>query len=45
VIGLFWGEDAWTRAAGAAAEVAEVFPGAIAARPHHRGVGDRTPNG
>ncbi len=45
VIGLFWGEDAWTRAAGAAAEVAEVFPGAIAARPRHRGVGDRTPNG
>jgi 4-diphosphocytidyl-2-C-methyl-D-erythritol kinase len=45
VIGLFWGQDAWTRAAAAAAEVAEVFPGAVAARPQHRGVGGPTPNG
>lgn len=45
VIGLYWGDEAWPRAAAAAAEVAEVFPGAVAARPRHRGVGDRTPNG
>jgi 4-diphosphocytidyl-2-C-methyl-D-erythritol kinase len=45
VIGLFWGQDAWTRAAVAAAEVAEVFPGTVAARPRHRGVGGPTPNG
>jgi 4-diphosphocytidyl-2-C-methyl-D-erythritol kinase len=45
VIGLFWGQDAWTRATAAAAEVAGVFPGAVAARPRPRGVGGPTPNG
>jgi 4-diphosphocytidyl-2-C-methyl-D-erythritol kinase len=44
VIGLFWGQEAWARASAAAAEVAGAFPGAVAARPRHRGVGGRTPN-
>jgi 4-diphosphocytidyl-2-C-methyl-D-erythritol kinase len=44
VIGVFWGDDAGTRAGAAAAEVGRQFPGALAVRPRPRGVGGPAAN-
>lgn len=45
VIGLFWGAGGFDRASAAAAELTGPFPGAVATRPVHRGVGASAANG
>jgi 4-diphosphocytidyl-2-C-methyl-D-erythritol kinase len=45
VIGLFWGADGFRRAAAAATELADRYPGATATRPLRRGDRDPGANG